>query len=929
MRWRDVLPRAGQPPERGTAVLTVVAALTLAGLGTTVHLAFGGTGVVATAQVGGQAPRPLPPGTAAWWGFALIAGYGPALVFGTTAALWVSQPRTAMHEVARFARVSGLIAAVSDVLGHVLLLVATSNPDPVLLEFVSAAGITAACALPPALLLACYGVGLTLVRCSRRPRRDPPEGVCSAALTPVDPAGTRGDGDAHPGSRWRKGYRLPPGDPTGGTGFCLSGGGIRSASIALGALQPLRDTLLGARYLVSVSGGGYTAGALLQALTPASDPNQPPPGEPVATPASALGAGSVEEDHVRRNVSYLAATGPQLLTALGVLARGLVLSLFLVFAPAVVFGAVMGWLYQRFPVTVFPADGGFPAPRTGALIALGLTLVFAAAVSLFARWAPPGRPLARQVARRQSTRLAVLAALIALLTLGVPALAWLAERLLTIAPPTLTLGSPFAALLLTYVSTLATIGWRHRTVIARARDSLDALTAAVPNGLVQRLLVVLTTTILGLAWLLLFAAAITPLGEPDLLWSALGLVVVLVVLGGFVDETSMSLHPFYRERLACTFAVRAVRRRDGQVVAAPYPSTERTSLATYGRAPGLPRVVFAAAANLTGEGRTSPGLNAVSYTMSSEWIGGPDVGWIDTARLQREVPARLRRDLTAQAAVAISGAAFASAMGRASRWYQILLALSGARLGTWLPNPDVLLRRPSHTDPSAWAYPGLPHARRLSYLLREVLGIHSHADRLLHVTDGGHYDNLGLVELFRRRCTTIYCIDAGTDTPPSASGLSAALALAAQELGVRVTLDDPWRAEPGGAAPLEPEHPRRALNSRLSETPLITGTIHYPAESGEPGEGRLIVAKALLWRDLPYELLSYAADHPEFPRDSTGDQFFDDGKFAAYTELGRCLGRCVRDHENAEPAHDKTPASGVDAGVRRSSGEEHRGVDGS
>ncbi|GAB3572502.1 hypothetical protein GCM10027445_30090 [Amycolatopsis endophytica] len=903
MRWRELLPGAGETPGRGTAALTAVAAVLLAGLGIGLYRAFAPEiGVPAIELGGGDQPVPFPPGTAAalGWDFAAIAGYGTAVLLGTTAALWVSQPRTAMHEIARFARVAGLVTVVSDVLENVLLLAATRDPDAVVLEFASAAAVTKFAGLLPATLLAAYGVILTLIRCARPVRRDAPDGLCSAALAPVDPVTTAGAGEQPAGARWRKGYRLPGGEPVGGTGFCLSGGGIRSASVALGALQPLREKLLGAQYLVSVSGGGYTAGALIQALTPACDPNQPPPGDSVSTPESALGPGSVEEDHVRRHVSYLATTPAELLTALGVLARGLLLSLFLVFAPAVVLGVATGWLYRHIPLTVFPADG-YPAPRTGALISLGLTVVFAAVVSLVGRWIPPARVLFRQIARRTSSRLALLAALIAMLTLGVPALAWLAGRLLTLTPPTIALGSPFAALLLTYVSTLATVGWRNRKVVLKARDSLDALTAALPSSLLQRLLVIITITILALFWLLLFAAAITPLGEPDLLWAALGLVVVLVVLGGLIDETSLSLHPFYRERLACTFAVRAVRRTDGQVVAAPYPSTERSSLATYGRADGFPRVVFAAAANLTGEGRTSPGLNAVSYTMSSGWVGGPDVGWIETGRLQAEVPGRFQRDLTVQGAVAISGAAFASAMGRASRWYQILLALSGARLGTWLPNPDILLRRPPRADPAAWAYPALPHARRLPYLLREVVGIHSHADRLLHVTDGGHYDNLGLVELFRRRCTTIYCIDAGADEPPSASGLAAALALAAQELGVRVTLDDPWRAEPGGAEPLEPEHPLRALNSRLSDSPLITGTIHYPAESGQAGAGRLVVAKALLWRDLPYELLSYAAHHPEFPRDGTSDQFFDDGKFTAYAELGRQLGKHVLAHEAPEP----------------------------
>jgi hypothetical protein len=249
-----------------------------------------------------------------------------------------------------------------------------------------------------------------------------------------------------------------------------------------------------------------------------------------------------------------------------------------------------------------------------------------------------------------------------------------------------------------------------------------------------------------------------------------------------------------------------------------------------------------------------------------------------------------------QGAVAISGAAFASAMGRSARWFQVLLAVSGARLGAWLPNPAFVHAAPTSEQHTGWTYPQLPRARRLPYLWREVFGIHAHSDRLLHVTDGGHYDNLGLVELLRRRCNLIYCIDASVDDRPTATTFAQALTLAREELGVRVELNDPWQAEPGSGEPLSPKDPLSVLNPRLVKSPLITGTIHYPEESGLPEDqrtGQLVVAKSLLWRDLPYPLLSYAARNPEFPHDSTGDQFFDDGKFSAYTELGRQLGLLV------------------------------------
>ena len=112
-------------------------------------------------------------------------------------------------------------------------------------------------------------------------------------------------------------------------------------------------------------------------------------------------------------------------------------------------------------------------------------------------------------------------------------------------------------------------------------------------------------------------------GRDEALWTALVTLVVVVLLGGVFDITSLSLHPFYRERLARAFAVRVQRRHsDGQVVAVAYEPSETAALSAYGVvAEGVrfPETIFAAAANLKGEHRTPPGLGAVSFTMSAKY----------------------------------------------------------------------------------------------------------------------------------------------------------------------------------------------------------------------------------------------------------------------------------------------------------------------
>ncbi len=927
--WHETGLRKRRVPGRAAAVITALAALVLPVAGWWLYTAATPPVDIIAIELGGSGqPRPLPDGatTALWWDFALIACYGAGLLLGTTAAHWVATtPRR--RRIVRFALVSAVVVIAADVVENVLLL--TAGPAW-LLDVATAAAVLKFAALLPAALVALAGVVVVLKRAlvpspSRIATLRADDVQPGEPLELDDPQAVRETTTASGGAaRWRAGYRVPgvdvadisnrfaQGDDT--VGFCLSGGGIRAASVAMGALQTLRSELLGAKYLVSVSGGGYTAGALQQALTDAvhderiTDPDAGV--EPLRKPERAYQHGTAEEHHVRRHSAYLADTPWEMVTALGVLARGLLVSLFLLFAPAVVLGVLAGWFYRNVPLT--PLGDVFPQPRLGALYLLGVLVLVIFLLSRYCQHTP--RSKAGQRAGRAARALTGIALVVGALTVVIPSLIGLADWILADREMEIAVGGPIGTVVLTYLATLGSILWKHRTRITgwfgkRGKD--DTVTGAVPSGLLQRVLVVLTVGVLGAAWLLLFAGSAT-VGGDAALWTAVVVGVLLLAIGFGFDETSLSLHPFYRARLARAFAVRAVRRSDERVVAVPYRSTELTRLSTYGAVEkGLrfPQVIFAAAAQLTGESRTPPGLNCVSYTMSADWVGGPDIGWTATAPLEVAVKDRIKRDLTVQGAVAISGAAFASAMGRAARWYQALLAVSGARLGTWLPNPGYL--HAEARSGGGWERQPLPSARRLPYLLKEVFGSYSHHDRLLHVTDGGHYDNLGVVELFRRRCTKIYCIDASGDKPPTATALAEALRLAQHELGVRVELDHPWPGdiEPGSGAALPPEDPLSALNERLVKDPIIRGTVIYPAESGLAAvTGRIVIAKALLWPELPYSLLAYAAKHPEFPHDSTGDQWFDEAKFSAYTELGRRLGEQVL-RPVAAPAPTPAPAA--------------------
>src|SRR5512143_564551 len=521
----------------------------------------------------------------------------------------------------------------------------------------------------------------------------------------------------------------------------------------------LRDT----RYLVSVSGGGYLAGAVRLAVQP------PPAGSGLtglADPRTVLAPGSPETDHLRRHGKYLADGAGQWVVALGTLLRGLLANLVTI-GLVVVAARLLAHGYARAPALRAAFAHPWPPPK-GVSWAVGLTAAAAALLWVLAVLTGPrtgrrGRRV-RGVLSGGSRTLSAATVLLAGVGLLVPVVVWLGDVTLpgklSHANGQQTAAAAGAAVSAGYLAALAAILWRQRKPIAEAVGAVrravgKVAPAGVRTTLAQRLVVYAGLVVVVAALLLVFGRVLAGTGAagarapgpwPDGVreWHlTAAAAVVLAFLAVALDQTRWSLHPFYKRRLASAFAVRRVLDH-GRVRARPYDfDAEVTDLDTYGTpVPGLPQVIFAAAANVSGQRQAPPGRRCVPYTFSADYVGGPTTGWVDTGYLRTAVSPTLRLDLTVQAAQAISGAAFASAMGRHSKPFGLLLALTNARLGAWLPNPGCL-RTLTRDGPHAWWLPRLPGRRRLHYLAREVFGIYPAYSRLLLLTDGGHYENLG------------------------------------------------------------------------------------------------------------------------------------------------------------------------------------------
>src|SRR6266545_8162463 len=372
-------------------------------------------------------------------------------------------------------------------------------------------------------------------------------------------------------------------------------------------------------------------------------------------------------------------------------------------------------------------------------------------------------------------------------------------------------------------------------------------------------------------------------------WLLVGSAVFLVGLRWFDEVTSVP-HLYYRERLATAFVGR--RRAPVDSVAVryeqpPWSMPIRFSEVDVGSQP-FPNLVVCATANLS---RDVPlGRAGASFTFEKDFSGSPVTGYLSTPFVEDLAGSGT---LTLPALMAISGAAVAPSMGKMTRpALRFLMALFDLRLGVWLPNPFTIEERlttrevrearaaspeadrqvPRKSEAEIRARRGRYQSRTARpgalYVFREAFGLNSLERRFVYTTDGGHFDNLGLVELLRRGCGLIVCFDAAGDDVRHFFTLSEALALARAELGVDVRLD---------VGPL-------MLNEETGFSPSdhAVGTIAYP----DGTEGVLIFCKAAMPSFAPLDLKSYRQVEPAFPSHGTIDQFFDERSFESYRALG-------------------------------------------
>lgn len=231
----------------------------------------------------------------------------------------------------------------------------------------------------------------------------------------------------------------------------------------------------------------------------------------------------------------------------------------------------------------------------------------------------------------------------------------------------------------------------------------------------------------------------------------------------------------------------------------------------------------------------------------------------------------LNGNMNLATAMAISGAAVdPNTYLTRSKPLTFVMTLFNLRLGYWLRNP----RHP------AWLGP-LSRPRWYWYLFREMFANGLHENQWhVHLSDGGHFENLGLYELIRRRCKKIIVSDAGADPDWTFEDLARVIELVRVDFGAKIELD---------VTALKPDADGR------SKAGFVKGKISYAPLPGEKKlkSAELVYVKTALVNKLQEDVYGYDRRHPDFPDETTSDQFFDEFQFEAYRELGYQIGKGV------------------------------------
>jgi hypothetical protein len=338
-------------------------------------------------------------------------------------------------------------------------------------------------------------------------------------------------------------------------------------------------------------------------------------------------------------------------------------------------------------------------------------------------------------------------------------------------------------------------------------------------------------------------------------------------MGRIVNVNRFSLNGFYRNRLVRAYlgASRTDRNPDPFTGFSLDDNVRMASLEPTVRKRGRLLPIVNTTLNLvrSGDKLAWQQRKSESFSMTPFFCGNHRQGYRPSADYGGH------SGISLSTAMAISGAAANPNMGyNSSPSVGFLMTLFNARLGAWLGNTN---RYGEHT----YRRNG-PH-QALWPLFAELFGM-THADgSYINLSDGGHFDNLGLYEVVLRRCRNVLVCDAGCDGKGSFEDLGNAIRKIRIDFGISIDFTR--------------EIEIRSNDERRPGQYCAVANINYKKADGpDVSDGTLIYIKATKHAGgapLPYDVYSYSKASDTFPHESTSDQWFSESQFESYRALGR------------------------------------------
>ena len=361
----------------------------------------------------------------------------------------------------------------------------------------------------------------------------------------------------------------------------------------------------------------------------------------------------------------------------------------------------------------------------------------------------------------------------------------------------------------------------------------------------------------------------------------LGSLLVALVTGFLVNLNYVSMHRYYRNRLMEAFMPEP--NTDGKPGPAESADEMRLQDACIEHAPY--HLVNTNVILVDSDNNRWRVRGGDAFLLSSKYCGSTATGWIRTANYMT------KDRLTLATAMAISGAAVTPNTGAGGKGparntiLSLIMAMLNFSLGYWVPNPKPC--RGKSKILNTWAVAN--YFRAALHEISRKWG-YKENQKLLQLSDGGHFDNLGVYELVRRKVKLIICCDGTADPEFSFTALQVLVRRIGADFGARVEFDifnrlelliprDPAPPRVDSRDPMTDAYP---VGGKFAKQGYIKGKIIYP----DGTESTLILLKTTMIEGLGLQLKGYKGAHPDFPDQSTADQFFDEDQFDAYRELG-------------------------------------------